>query len=238
MVRQKSSEADQIDGMKERSNVTEFLQTQGIRLVRSTLVHSFVPIYSTVTTLDHGAGSQTAEQEVKPHPHFFLGVIPNTEFTYEHRHKIAYFVAKHGVVALTESLGCKELLHDHGITINCLCPFFTKTDMVTSDEDVLRVAVEMSGGHIMPVEKVADAFMKLLADKRTGAALCIMPNTPPFYWATKDTAKLHWLTIGARVAEKLDSKIETFGSVHTAIWALFSFIGVNLLLKLIFSLIW
>jgi NAD(P)-dependent dehydrogenase (short-subunit alcohol dehydrogenase family) len=61
----------------------------------------------------------------------------------------AYGAAKHGVVGLTKTMGAE--LRDPGVRVNCVCPGFAETEMVSSHAD------ELTAGIGAPVHDVIDA---------------------------------------------------------------------------------
>jgi 15-hydroxyprostaglandin dehydrogenase (NAD) len=42
----------------------------------------------------------------------------------------SYFVAKHGVVALTRALGVKGVFAETGVQLRCICPSFADTNLI------------------------------------------------------------------------------------------------------------
>ena len=58
------------------------------------------------------------------------GLVPSSMYE-----NFPYFVSKHGVVALTKTLG-DDVYQNESITVNCICPFFTDTKIVTEYADI------------------------------------------------------------------------------------------------------
>lgn len=97
----------------------------------------------------------------------------------------AYCAAKHGVVGLTRSLA-REVATS-GVTINCVCPGFTETDLVagsidtivaktgrSSDSALAELTRTMPIGRLVKPEEVAGAVLWLVSDQAaavTGIAL-------------------------------------------------------------------
>jgi len=123
----------------------------------------------------------------------------------------AYFVSKHGVVALTRGLGQNQILACHGVKVQCICPMWADTEIVSSitsfkqsdGEDNLNLksvvdkSIQISGGLMTP-EYVAENFYRMVKSCGPGAVLAItkegsflVPDTSTGYViATSLLAKL------------------------------------------------
>ena len=57
--------------------------------------------------------------------------------------RLAYSTAKHGLIGFTRALAAQVAAH--GITVNCLCPGFTNTDLVRLDLLAERLGTDIEG---------------------------------------------------------------------------------------------
>ena len=123
----------------------------------------------------------------------------------------SYHVTKHGVLALTKSLGTKEIYKQKKIRVASICPFFVSTDIIKADEEIYSlVKKELGERHIMSVEYVAEAFIQLVEDEgNNGSALCVFPHVRPFYWPIFAWGPLYWLLGNALLARLLGLKVVT-----------------------------
>ncbi|XP_060082748.1 15-hydroxyprostaglandin dehydrogenase [NAD(+)]-like [Ylistrum balloti] len=94
-------------------------------------------------------------------------------------HVPAYSATKYGVVAYTKSWAENPESVDNNIRMVCLCPAYTKTDIMkmtdysVHNSDIANASVVKLG--IMSVETVVTAFLKLLDDNDNhGKALSVM----------------------------------------------------------------
>ena len=91
----------------------------------------------------------------------------------------AYVASKHGVLGLVRSLALE--VADRGITVNCVCPGWTETDMVRdavanisqktgrSAADAERALAQMSPqNRIMSAEEIAEVTLFLCRDEAAG----------------------------------------------------------------------
>ena len=108
-----------------------------------------------------------------------------------------YYVSKHGVVALSETLYRKLEQGDHKIGVSVLCPGYIRTNLTdcarnrprelqnkpgegldmtsTSVQDALRAAAQLLDDGMMP-RQVADMIFNAIRDKK----FYILPNAEPF----------------------------------------------------------
>jgi NAD(P)-dependent dehydrogenase (short-subunit alcohol dehydrogenase family) len=85
--------------------------------------------------------------------------------------QIAYCAAKHGVLGLTRSLA--HLVAPRRITVNCICPGWTRTEMAEGRMKELgwtREQLEASVpiGRFIEPEEVAELALYLLSDAASG----------------------------------------------------------------------
>ena len=85
-----------------------------------------------------------------------------------------YTVSKHGVVALTRTMGKANT----GVLHKCICPAWTETKLVLSAMEVDRKDdmsehIKKSGGFMTP-EHVAEGFYRLVTQCENGSALAVM----------------------------------------------------------------
>eukprot|EP00090_Calanus_glacialis_P035589 TRINITY_DN60721_c0_g1_i1.p1 TRINITY_DN60721_c0_g1~~TRINITY_DN60721_c0_g1_i1.p1 ORF type:complete len:302 (-),score=74.06 TRINITY_DN60721_c0_g1_i1:66-971(-) len=113
----------------------------------------------------------------------------------------SYFVAKHGVVTLTRTLGQDVTTKKNGIQHMCICPAFADTAII-ENVGVSREALEKRAG-IMTPEFVADCFLKLVKTGRNGDAMVVMKNIPPFMYGDHSMLFVKALAVGAKMTEKL-----------------------------------
>jgi NAD(P)-dependent dehydrogenase (short-subunit alcohol dehydrogenase family) len=84
-----------------------------------------------------------------------------------------YCASKHGIVGFTRSM--TECLTQDGVRVNCVCPEFTDTNMVTELPDVAPHTQQLvnSVGLLHP-EQVAQAILKLATENdRVGAVMTV-----------------------------------------------------------------
>ena len=123
----------------------------------------------------------------------------------------SYHVSKHGVLALTKSLGTKAIYKEKKVRIASICPFFVSTDIIKADEEIYSlVKKELGESHIMSVEYVAEAFIKLVEEEgNNGSALCVFPHVRPFYWPIFAWGPLYWLLGNALLGRLIGIKVVT-----------------------------
>ena len=103
----------------------------------------------------------------------------------------AYCASKHGVVGFTRSM--KDVLATTGVRVNCICPEFVDTPLVTTN---LEFFSKKSQDHIKSVglmspELVAKGMLQLLLEdkKKVGAAMMIRPPDKISYFTFPDEQK-------------------------------------------------
>jgi len=116
------------------------------------------------------------------------------------RESTSYYVAKHGVVDLTRSLGQEHLSRRTGVEHMAICPAFADTHII-EDLGIKRETLEAKEG-IMSPEYVADCFIKLVKTGRNGDVMIIRKNTPPFIYADYSPPLIGALTLFARLTRK------------------------------------
>jgi len=113
-----------------------------------------------------------------------------------------YFVAKHGVMALTKSLSNPEIQEETGVTIQCICPTFTDTNIIKDGLNAaeVRSKIQKNQGGIMTPEYVAEAFHSLITCCGNGAAITVVKdNIPPFTYPDLSMPLLIILGLGAKL---------------------------------------
>ena len=145
---------------------------------------------------------------------------------------LAYMVSKHGVVTLTRTLGSRMVLRDTGIKVQCICPAFADTEII-SEKNISTGAREfINSMGVMTPEFVADAFIQLIKSGENGAAMCVMKDTPPFMYP--DYSK-KMVTFGALSAKFYGKVFET--KVVTARHQLALLLTIFILLQLFIYLV-
>jgi 15-hydroxyprostaglandin dehydrogenase (NAD) len=122
------------------------------------------------------------------------------------RNSASYFVAKHGVVALTRTLGTDRFLRETGVKVQCICPSFADTAIIKDIDQysAFNAAVKKFG--VMTPEYVAEAFIKLVTRCKTGEAIVVIKDVPPFIYVdySKDRDQLQ--DLGFRLSSTIWSK--------------------------------
>jgi len=113
---------------------------------------------------------------------------------------VSYFVAKHGVVTLTRTLGQDLLTNKNGIKHMCICPAFADTAII-ENVGVSREKLEKLTG-IMTPDFVADCFLKLVKTGSNGDAMVVLKNYPPFIYGDHSKQMITALAMGAKLTEK------------------------------------
>ncbi|XP_048736491.2 15-hydroxyprostaglandin dehydrogenase [NAD(+)]-like [Ostrea edulis] len=98
----------------------------------------------------------------------------------------AYCASKHGVVGYTRSWALHPDVQRNGVRLLCLCPAYTKTNILDykpkdpGDLELVQKSIKTLG--IMRVEKVTDAFLKLLKDEDNNGNVLSVTNLGTQYW--------------------------------------------------------
>ena len=92
-----------------------------------------------------------------------------------------YGLTKHGVVGLVRSLAehFASTPDSPDICVSALCPAFTDTNIVSDDMRALLGEFEIE---IMPVERVVEVVMRMLAERKQGAQWLVEPGAEPYTW--------------------------------------------------------
>lgn len=147
----------------------------------------------------------------------------------------SYFVAKHGVVALTRSLANSEIEATTGVKIKCICPGFADTNIIR--EGMLNAAEVREGiikrhGGIMTPEYVAEGFHSLIVDCSNGSALVVGKDVPFFTYPDLSLALLPILAIGAKLCG-----VRVFQWQHQAVLLLLLVLLLHTVVGILLSLI-
>merc|ERR1712107_120994 len=110
---------------------------------------------------------------------------------------ISYIVAKHGVVALTRSLGHDHILRKIGIKVQCLCPSFADTAIISDNAFGVKETLKKVFGLMTP-ECVGEAFIKLIKSGSNGSAMAVGYNMPPCIITDYSRKWLTFLALGAK----------------------------------------
>lgn len=90
----------------------------------------------------------------------------------------SYTVSKHGVVALTRTMGNAKT----GVAHKCICPAWTDTKLVRTgmerdQKNEMSDHIKKSGGFMTP-DHVAEGFYRLVTQCENGSALAVMKDVP------------------------------------------------------------
>jgi len=114
----------------------------------------------------------------------------------------SYIVAKHGVIALTRSLGNKINFAKTGVMVQCVCPNFVDTNLIREgipDAEKAKEKIKKKFGICKP-DDVAKAFLHLIRDCGNGATLVVFPGPGGlFLYPDLSVPILTFLAIGAKV---------------------------------------
>merc|ERR1712179_50607 len=150
----------------------------------------------------------------------------------------SYFVAKHGVVALTRSLSNPDLEAATGVKLKCICPAFADTNIIrdgmTEPEEIRGKIIKKLGGLMTP-EYVAEGFHRLIVDCGSGSALMVIKDVPYFTYPDLSVPLVIILGIGAKVFGMLG--IRVFHWQHQAVYTLLLLLLAHLVLGVILSII-
>jgi len=118
----------------------------------------------------------------------------------------SYIVAKHGVIALTRSLGNKINFAKTGVMVQCVCPNFVDTNLIRegiADAEKAKEKIKKKFGICKP-DDVAKAFLHLIQDCSNGATLVVFPGPGGlFLYPDLSVPILTFLAIGAKVFGRL-----------------------------------
>merc|ERR1719369_840275 len=149
-----------------------------------------------------------------------------------------YFVAKHAVVSLTRALSNPELEAETGVRVQCICPSFADTNIITDgmkDEDKIekmKESIENMGGGLMKPEYVAEGFHSLITNCGNGAALFVGKDVPFFTYPDFNLRLLMILGMGAKVFG-----VRVFQWYHQIAWGIFLFILLSYFFRFFINLI-
>jgi len=114
----------------------------------------------------------------------------------------SYIVAKHGVIALTRSLGNKINFAKTGVMVQCVCPNFVDTNLIREgipDAEKAKEKIKKKFGICQP-DDVAKAFLHIIRDCGNGATLVVFPGPGGlFLYPDLSVPILTFLAIGAKV---------------------------------------
>jgi len=145
----------------------------------------------------------------------------------------SYFVAKHGVVALTRALANPEMEAETGVKLQCICPMFADTNIIREglEADVVRGKIETLYGLMTP-EFVAEGFRNLIVECGSGAALSCVKDVPFFTVPDISEPLVILLSIGAKIFG-----VRVFQWHHQILFGILLFLLAHFLLGLILSFI-
>jgi len=127
------------------------------------------------------------------------------------RESVSYYVAKHGVVSMTRSLGQAGRLPSR-VEHRAICPAFADTAILTG-LGVDRSVLERKEG-ISDPEWVGDCFLRLVQDGSNGEVMVVRKDTPPFSYPDLSLPLVGLLSGGARLAGRVG--VEHFTGRHQA----------------------
>ncbi|XP_052699587.1 15-hydroxyprostaglandin dehydrogenase [NAD(+)]-like [Crassostrea angulata] len=105
----------------------------------------------------------------------------------------AYAASKHGVIGYTRSWAFHPEVQSNGVRLVCLCPAYTDTDIIKSlpkssvDIELYQKSLQTLG--VMKMERVMEAFVKLLEDTDNIGSVLSVNKFGIKYWKMPD-AKL------------------------------------------------
>merc|ERR1712212_345366 len=151
----------------------------------------------------------------------------------------SYFVAKHGVVALTRMLANPKILEETGVRVVCICPSFADTIIIREgmEDRAGAVRAKIEGYHeIMTPEYVAEGFHSLVTSCPNGSALMIVrPDVPFFTFPDTTVATTIFLALGAKLGQLFG--IRVFQWYHQLIFATICLYLASLVFGLFLSFI-
>jgi len=149
------------------------------------------------------------------------------------RESACYFVAKHGVVALTRTLGKKKVLKSTGVRVQCICPAFADTGILEDVGTKTMTEVKKKFGLMTP-EFVAEGFMKLVTRCNNGDAMVVVKDVPPFVYSDLSNEWVKFLAVGSKLFSALFG-VDLFTPQHQMAFILMACILVQTLLYLLSS---
>merc|ERR1719391_1536314 len=151
----------------------------------------------------------------------------------------SYFVAKHGVVALTRMLANPKILEETGVRVVCICPSFADTNIIREgmEDRAGAVRAKIEGYlKIMTPEYVAEGFHSLVTNCPNGSALMIArPDVPFFTFPDTTVATTLFLALGAKFGQIFG--IRVFQWYHQLIFVLIFLYLVSTICGLLASVI-
>jgi len=149
------------------------------------------------------------------------------------RESSSYFVAKHGVVALTRTLGTAKYLQETGVKVQCICPAFADTAIIKDidQQSAFSAAVKKFG--VMTPEYVAQCFFKLVTRCATGDAIVVVKDVPPFIYVDYSREWVQFLAAGSKLFNVMFG-IDLFTPRLQMMFIIFLFLFVQLFLCFIF----
>jgi len=151
----------------------------------------------------------------------------------------SYFVAKHGVVALTRMLANPKILEETGVRVVCICPSFADTNIIREgmEERAGAVRAKIEGYHeIMTPEYVAEGFHSLVTSCPNGSALMIVrPDVPFFTFPDTTVATTIFLALGAKLGQLFG--IRVFQWYHQLLFVFLFLYLFNLITGVLLSFI-
>jgi len=121
--------------------------------------------------------------------------------TKELRDAESYFIAKHGVVALTRSLASQSVLSETGVEVRCICPSFADTNIIREgieNVEEARMKIQREYGLMRP-EFVAEAYYSLITECSNGDALVVAKDSNFIIYPNISMQLLLLLAAGSRL---------------------------------------
>lgn len=140
----------------------------------------------------------------------------------------SYYVAKHGVVALTRTLGKNAFEKATGVKVQCICPSFVETGIFDNVDAETYASVKEKYG-IMTPEYVADGFFKLVTSCKTGDAMAIVKDVPPMIYSDLSAETVKFLAVGSLMFSKLFG-VDLFTQKHQLLFMFIVYVLANFLL--------
>jgi len=113
----------------------------------------------------------------------------------------SYFIAKHGVVALTKSLANKEVFAETGVQLRCICPSFADTNIIKEgikNVDEAREKIKNVYGLMTP-EFVAEGYYSLITECSNGDALVVAKGANFVIYPDISMPLLLFLAAGSKI---------------------------------------